>query len=178
MILLLELLHRLHFSQQVKFISENGDAKIDIEVVKAVLAGMGKEELMKFANDPFWIRLRWALFIFFWLIWAAMLAGAVAIIVMAPKCSAPEPKKLWEESAIVELDASDVFNDDLKVTLNDLKSQHIRAISLSSLVNESANGMYSRNINSKATHIYFTLRYSNLNYINIFTFYGRRAHRF
>lgn len=125
---------------EVKFISENGDAKIDIEVVKAVLAGMGKEELMKFANDPFWIRLRWALFIFFWLIWAAMLAGAVAIIVMAPKCSAPEPKKLWEESAIVELDASDVFNDDFKVTLNDLKSQHIRAISLSSLVKESANG--------------------------------------
>jgi len=129
----------------VKFISENGDAKIDIEMVKEVLSGMGKEELMKFANDPFWIRLRWALFIIFWLIWAAMLAGAIAIIVMAPKCSAPEPKKLWEESAIVELDASDVFNGDLtglEHILSDLKNQHIRAISLSSLVKESTNGMY------------------------------------
>ncbi|XP_011684662.1 PREDICTED: maltase 1 isoform X1 [Wasmannia auropunctata] len=124
---------------EVKFISENGDAKIDIEMVKAVLSGMGKEELMKFANDPFWIRMRWALFIIFWLIWAAMLAGAIAIIVMAPKCSAPEPKKLWEESAIVELDASDIFNDDLarqELTLSSLKDQHIRAISLSSLVKE------------------------------------------
>lgn len=129
----------------MKFISENGDAKIDIEMVKAVLSGMGKEELMKFANDPFWIRLRWALFITFWLIWAAMLAGAVAIIVMAPKCSAPEPKKLWEESAIVELDASNAPNGDLKgleIILDDLKNQHIRAISLSALVKESADGTY------------------------------------
>lgn len=111
-------------------------------MVKAVLSGMGKEELMKFANDPFWIRLRWALFIIFWLIWAALLAGAVAIIVMAPKCSAPEPKKLWEESAIIELDVSDApINLMERISiLEDLKNQHIRAISLSSLVKESTDG--------------------------------------
>lgn len=128
----------------MKFISENGDAKIDIETVKAVLSGMGKEELMKFANDPFWIKIRWALFIIFWLIWAAMLGGAIAIIVMAPKCSAPEPKKLWEESAIVELDASDAsfdFKEGISI-LDDLKNQHIRAISLSSLVKESTDGTH------------------------------------
>lgn len=127
----------------MKFISENGDAKIDIEMVKVVLSGMGKEELMKFANDPFWVRLRWALFVIFWLLWAAMLGGAIAIIVMAPKCSAPEPKKIWEESVIVELDASDA--DDLitlEHTLNNLKDQNVRAISLSSVVKESADGVY------------------------------------
>lgn len=131
------LLQSVRFFEQVKFISENGDAKIDIEMVKAVLSGMGKEELMKFANDPFWVKLRWALFIVFWLIWAAMLAGAIAIIVMAPKCAAPVPKKLWEESAIVELDVSDDLNLNI---LDDLKNQHVRAISLSSLVKESADG--------------------------------------
>ncbi|KAL0109298.1 hypothetical protein PUN28_014411 [Cardiocondyla obscurior] len=127
---------------EVKFISENGDAKIDIEIVKEVLSGMGKEELMKFANDPFWVRLRWALFVVFWLIWLAMLGGAIAIIVMAPKCSAPEPKKLWEESAIVELDVSDITIDlETRIPiLDELKNQHISAISLSSLVKESANG--------------------------------------
>lgn len=143
----------------MKFISENGDAKIDIEMVKTVLSGMGKEELMKFANDPFWVRLRWALFIVFWLIWAAMLAGAIAIIVMAPKCSAPEPKKLWEESAIVELDVSDT-SIDLKERisiLDDLKNLHIRAISLSSLVKESADGTY-------RCHVYFfQIHYINYN---------------
>ncbi|CAL1678880.1 unnamed protein product [Lasius platythorax] len=99
---------------------------------------------MKFANDPFWVRLRWLLFFFFWLLWAGMLAGAIAIIVMAPKCSAPEPKKFWEESPIIQLDASiDSPSDDLKgleSVLNDLKDQHIKAISLSSLVKEGADG--------------------------------------
>lgn len=130
----------------MKFISENGDVKIDIETTKNTLAGMSKEELMKFANDPFWVRLRWLLFFFFWLLWAGMLAGAIAIIVMAPKCSAPEPKKFWEESPIIQLDASiDSPSDDLKgleSVLNDLKDQHIKAISLSSLVKEGADGTY------------------------------------
>ncbi|XP_072744671.1 amino acid transporter heavy chain SLC3A1 [Anoplolepis gracilipes] len=128
---------------EVKFISENGDVKIDIEPKKDALAGMNKEELMKFANDPFWVKLRWALFILFWLLWAGMLAGAIAIIAMAPKCSAPEPKKFWEESPIIQLDISDSLNNDLKgleSVLNDLKDQHIKAISLSSIVKESADG--------------------------------------
>ncbi|XP_029177815.1 neutral and basic amino acid transport protein rBAT isoform X2 [Nylanderia fulva] len=129
---------------EVKFISENGDVKIDMEQTKDTLAGMSKEELMKFANDPFWVKMRWALFILFWLLWAGMLAGAVAIIVMAPKCSAPELKKFWEESPIIQLDASiDSPSNDLKgleSVLNDLKVQHIKAISLSSLVEEGIDG--------------------------------------
>lgn len=126
---------------EVKFVSENGDVKINIEPKKDALAGMSKEELMKFANDPFWIRLRWALFIFFWLLWTGMLAGSIAIIVMAPKCSAPEPKKFWEESPIIQLDISDSPTNDLKgleSVLNDLKDIHIKAISLSSVVKEDA----------------------------------------
>jgi hypothetical protein len=91
---------------EVKFISvdsQNGDAKIDIENLKIAFAGMSKEELMKFANDPFWIRLRWFLFISFWLLWVAMLAGAVTIIVMAPKCAAPAPLKWWEQSPLYQV---------------------------------------------------------------------------
>lgn len=53
--------------------------------------GMTKEELMKYANDPFWVRLRWIFFILFWFLWIAMLAGAILIILKAPKCSAPTP---------------------------------------------------------------------------------------
>ena len=93
-------------ASEVKFISvdsQNGDAKIDIENMKIAFAGMGKEELMKFANDPFWVRLRWLLFISFWLLWVAMLAGAVTIIVMAPKCAAPAPLKWWEQSPLYQV---------------------------------------------------------------------------
>lgn len=114
-------------------------------MIKEALSGMSKEELMKFANDPFWVRLRWALFILFWLLWAAMLAGAITIIVLAPKCSGPEPKKLWEESPIVELDLLDSPTGDLKgleSVLNELKDLNIKAVSLSSsLVKEIVDGM-------------------------------------
>jgi len=67
----------------------NGDAKVELGEVGGVpkFVGLGKEELMKYANDPFWVRLRWILFILFWLIWLAMLVGAIVIIVLAPKCS-------------------------------------------------------------------------------------------
>lgn len=86
---------------------------------------------MKFANDPFWIRLRWFMFLAFWLLWAAMLAGAIAIIVMAPKCAAPEPKKLWEESPIVQLQASKLGGlKKLIPYLKELKEKNVRVISV------------------------------------------------
>lgn len=79
--------------QSVQFISGqdpgNGEAKVEIgdNHGSPKFVGLGKEELMKYANDPFWVRLRWVLFILFWLIWLAMLAGAIVIILYAPKCS-------------------------------------------------------------------------------------------
>lgn len=106
---------------------------------------MGKEELMKFANDPFWIKLRWFLFIVFWLLWVAMLAGAIAIVVMAPKCVAPKPKEWWEKSVIVQLDPVETSTHDLKGVeslLDTLKTQNIDAISLASTVKESSTGTY------------------------------------
>ena len=53
---------------QVKFSSNNppnGDAKIDIASGQS-FSGLTKEELMKYADDPFWVRIRWVLFIVFW----------------------------------------------------------------------------------------------------------------
>ncbi|XP_030373719.1 uncharacterized protein LOC115623487 isoform X2 [Scaptodrosophila lebanonensis] len=81
---------------EVKFIKgdqQNGDAKIDIGNPngKQAFTGMSKEELMKYANDPFWVRLRWIFFVCFWAIWVGMLVGAILIIVGAPKCAAPQP---------------------------------------------------------------------------------------
>lgn len=58
---------------------------------------------MKYANDPFWVRLRWILFVLFWAIWVGMLVGAISIIVFAPKCSAPSPLVWWKEGPIVAI---------------------------------------------------------------------------
>jgi len=62
--------------------------------------GLSKEELMQYANDPFWVRLRWVLFILFWVIWVAMLVASVVIIVYAPKCPSPAPKQWWQKGPI------------------------------------------------------------------------------
>lgn len=140
---------------EVKFISpsddtHNGDANINIEAVKIAFAGMGKEELMKFANDPFWIRLRWFLFIVFWLLWAAMLAIAIVIIVMAPKCAAPAPKTWWEQSPLYEIhvpsfkDGSEVQDGKgdlkgIKEELGYLDGLGIKGVVLSSIL-KSSNG--------------------------------------
>lgn len=64
---------------------------------------MTKEELMKYANDPFWVRLRWILFTLFWAIWVGMLIGAISIIIYAPKCSAPPPLVWYKEGPIVTI---------------------------------------------------------------------------
>ncbi|KAK4884377.1 hypothetical protein RN001_000648 [Aquatica leii] len=103
-------------SADVKFVSnekQNGDAKVDIGDLKTAFVGLSKDELMKYANDPFWVRLRWFLFILFWLLWASMLIGAILIIVAAPKCSPPEPRTWWEQGPLTELEA-DATTDELK----------------------------------------------------------------
>lgn len=91
---------------EVKFVPEkNGDARIDMEVEsEQTFSGMTKEELMKFANDPFWVRLRWFLFVVFWALWVAMLLGAVYIIMDAPKCAAPVPLTWYQEGPLVTVD--------------------------------------------------------------------------
>lgn len=63
---------------------------------------------MKYANDPFWVKLRWILFVLFWGLWIAMLAGAIAIIVFAPKCSAPTPLVWWKEGPLITINSVDV----------------------------------------------------------------------
>jgi solute carrier family 3, member 2 len=68
---------------------------------------MTKEELMKYANDPFWVKLRWILFIAFWALWIAMLVGAILIIVMAPKCAAPTPLAWFEKGPLITIKEND-----------------------------------------------------------------------
>lgn len=112
---------------------------------------MSKDELMKYANDPFWVRLRWIFFILFWAAWGAMLIGAIMIIVNAPKCAPPQPlpwykkgplakfssepqpndveiaQKLHASAVIYELAPSDTYNlksPDVQAKIDDLVSKY------------------------------------------------------
>lgn len=97
---------------QVKFIindSANGKGRCLAENALSSFSGLSKEELLKYANDPFWIRMRLLLFIFFWVVWIAMFVGAITIIVLAPKCEPKKPE--WhEQGPLYEVDISKFVN--------------------------------------------------------------------
>ena len=59
-----------------------------------------KEDLIRYANDPFWVRVRVVLLILFALAWIGMLSAAIAIIVLAPKCP-PVPHLDWWQKAVI-----------------------------------------------------------------------------
>lgn len=73
-------------------------------------AGMGKEELMKYANSPFWVRLRWLLFVTFWLSWFAMMFGALFIIFLTPKCFPSSKHEWYQKSPVYIINAVSLAN--------------------------------------------------------------------
>ncbi|XP_076812715.1 amino acid transporter heavy chain SLC3A2-like [Clavelina lepadiformis] len=95
----------------------NPDVKTDSELKEEDkeerFTGLKKEELMEIANQPHWVRARWALFIIFWIIWVAMLAGAIFIVVTAPKCK-PEPTPQWYQDVVVYEAKVDEFAQNFK----------------------------------------------------------------
>ncbi|XP_054714167.1 maltase A2-like [Uloborus diversus] len=98
---------------------KNGEAKVDIQLSHTTV-GMGKDELMKYANEPFWVKLRMFLFVGFWLLWIAMLVGAVVIIILAPRCP-PAPRLDWyQKTSMYEVDV-EAFKDSDEDGIGDFK---------------------------------------------------------
>ena len=92
---------------EVKFVSGNV-AKLELgnpekSGAPDLYPALTKQELMAYAEDPFWVRTRWGLFALFWLAWLAMLVVSVWIIVVAPKCPSPPPKKWWQKAPVYEV---------------------------------------------------------------------------
>ena len=112
----------------------SNETKIDIGNGKEreAFQGLTKEELMKYANDPFWVRLRWVLFILFWFIWIAMLVASIVIIIYAPKCPSPEPKQWWQKNVLYEVDLKHDFGTvkNLKDNLDNLVESGVGTIYL------------------------------------------------
>ncbi|XP_046571140.1 neutral and basic amino acid transport protein rBAT-like [Haliotis rubra] len=79
------------------------ESHVEIEVPSESnesFAGLGKDELMQYVNDPFWKRLRIILFVLFWVGWIAMLAAAIIIIVLAPRCAYRPDLKWYNKEAV------------------------------------------------------------------------------
>lgn len=105
-------------------------------------AGMTKQELMKFANDPFWVRLRTFLFILFWVIWFAMLIGSIVIVAMAPGCPATASLPWWKKSSMANVKfpvTTETFDDYIDNTIekiDDIKSNltKLSALNIDTLI--------------------------------------------
>lgn len=68
---------------------------VQMEIQSApTFVGLGKEDLLVLASRPFWVRLRWALFISFWLMWLGLLVGAALIIGLSPGCDSLTQEEL------------------------------------------------------------------------------------
>lgn len=69
---------------KVKFTQGSPDGKVTeaIDIVSPGKTGYGlsKSELMVYANDPTWKRVRTGVFVLFWVVWVAMLAASVYIV--------------------------------------------------------------------------------------------------
>ncbi|XP_074128599.1 amino acid transporter heavy chain SLC3A2 isoform X2 [Sminthopsis crassicaudata] len=75
----------------------------------AKFTGLSKEELLKVAGSPGWVRTRWALLLLFWLGWLGMLAGAVVIIVQAPRCRELPAQRWWHQGALYRIGSPGAF---------------------------------------------------------------------
>ncbi|CAN8000152.1 unnamed protein product, partial [Ixodes hexagonus] len=116
----------------------NGDAKIEIQGVEPVFVGLSKDELMKYANNPFWVRTRMALFVLFWLLWLAMLVGAVIIIVVTPRCASPPQLAWWQSSPVYNVEVA-AFRDSNSDGYGDFeglasKLDYIKSLGISTLL--------------------------------------------
>ena len=102
-----------------KFLKPN-EPTVDTKEAVVEFTGLSKEEVMKFGNDPKWVRIRWVLFILFWIVWAGMLAAAILIVAVSDKCP-PRPNQSWyDREALYQLDVK-TFKDSNNDGLGDLK---------------------------------------------------------
>ncbi|XP_062341547.1 solute carrier family 3 member 2b [Osmerus eperlanus] len=91
---------------------KNGSVKVKIPDEKeSKFTGLSKEELLRVAGTPGWVRTRWALLILFWLGWLGMLAGAVAIIVQAPRCKDLPEMNWWNYGPLYQIGDVKAFSD-------------------------------------------------------------------
>lgn len=103
----------------------------------AKFTGLSKEELLKAAGSRGWARARWALLLLFWLGWLGMLAGAVLIIVRAPRCRALPAQAWWQKGALYRVRDPQAFQgpgagglDGLKGRLDYLSSLKVKGVVL------------------------------------------------
>ncbi|XP_051254933.1 solute carrier family 3 member 2b [Dicentrarchus labrax] len=92
---------------------KNGSVKLKMpeEAEEVKFTGLNKEELLRVAGTPGWVRTRWALLVVFWLGWLGMLVGAVLIILQAPRCRDLPATNWWNNGPLYQIGNVQAFTD-------------------------------------------------------------------
>jgi len=93
---------------------KNGVVSLKIPEEESKFTGLSKDELIKVAGTPGWVRTRWALLILFWLGWLGMLAGAIGIIIQAPRCKPLPEMNWWNQGPMYEIGDVAAFSENLE----------------------------------------------------------------
>ncbi|XP_012676088.2 4F2 cell-surface antigen heavy chain-like [Clupea harengus] len=92
---------------------KNGSVKVKVpESSEVKFTGLSKDELMRVAGTAGWIRTRWLLLVLFWLGWLGMLAGAIVIIIQAPRCKPLPEMNWWNEGPLYQIRDVEAFAGD------------------------------------------------------------------
>lgn len=93
---------------------KNGSVKLKVPEDESTFTGLSKDELMRVAGTPGWVRTRWVLLVLFWLGWVGMLAGAIVIIVKAPRCKPIPDMSWWNEGPLYQISDVEAFSEGLE----------------------------------------------------------------
>ncbi|XP_029310938.1 solute carrier family 3 member 2a [Cottoperca gobio] len=112
---------------------KNGSVKLKVPDEEVKFTGLSKEELMKVAGTPGWVRTRWVLLVLFWLGWVGMLAGAIAIIVQAPRCKPIPEMNWWNEGPMYQISDTEAFSEGIagvEAKLDEINKLKVKALVL------------------------------------------------
>ncbi|XDV18953.1 hypothetical protein PO909_024541 [Leuciscus waleckii] len=98
-------------AKQLMTRENNSCVKVTVPDNTAVKYGLSKDELIQIAGTAGWIRTRWALLVLFWLGWVGMLAGAIVIIVQAPRCKPIPEMNWWNKGLLYQISDVSAFSD-------------------------------------------------------------------
>lgn len=129
-----------HTAAEVKNIAEFEFSSQPIE-----FNGLSREELLRYGSHAKWVKVRWAIFIAFWVVLLGLMATAVTFLFLTPKC-APRPDLHWWNRGLVYQIDVDRFRDSNGDGIGDfngvreklfyLKELRVRTVILSEALNE------------------------------------------
>jgi neutral and basic amino acid transporter 1 len=118
-------------------------------------AGMGKEDLLRFSDTPYWNRMRMGCLILFWMAWLGLLAAVIVLTIVMPRCKDPPVSDEWQRATYYQVYVRSFYDSDgdgigdlkgVEEKLDYIQSLNIDTVILSSFYQSQADGDFGYDI--------------------------------